>query len=379
MTLPATLEFGAEEEALRHEIRSWLAANEPGPMSSDYLERSRQLTEWQRRLHGAGFLGLSWPSAYGGKDMSIAADAVLAEELARSGMPEIINRLALFTWAPPVLIFGTDEQKKRYLPPMLDASEIWCQGFSEPAAGSDLAAVRTKAVIDGDEFVISGQKTWTSRAPLSKWNGMLVRTDPSEKRHRGLTMVIVDMESPGITLQPLLQVTHEPDFSDVFFDEVRAPISNVLGEIGEGWQVAMKTMSFERGLYVLERQIRLRRNLDRLAIRVGDGSEPALSMIGRLYGIFEVLEAQVYRSLASQAAGTQQPGDTSVDRLLLSEAEQGLYSAAYDLLGPEVAFGESDWADNLLDSRGVSIYSGTSQIQRNIIADRLLQLPRGPR
>jgi len=375
MMLPTTLKFGAEEEELRQEIRSWLAANDPGLMSSEYHERSRQLMAWQRRLSEAGFLGLSWPPEYGGRGMDIAADAVLAEELAHSGMPEIINRLALFTWAPPVLIFGTEDQKRRYLPPMLDASEIWCQGFSEPQAGSDLAAVRTKATIDGDDLVISGQKTWTSRAPFAKWNGMLVRTDPKSERHHGLSVVIVDMESPGITQQPLLQITHQPDFSDVFFDDVRVPVDNVLGDMGDGWRVAMKTMSFERGLYVLERQIRHRRELDRLALRLGD-DEPAVSRLGVLYALFEVLEAQVYRSLASQAAGTQQPGDTSVDRLMLSEAEQGLYSTAFDLLGPEIGFGEHEWAEALLDSRGVSIYSGTSQIQRNIIADRLLHLPR---
>jgi len=376
MTLPTTLEFGAEEDALRQEIRSWLAANDPGPISSEYHERSRQLMVWQRRLCEAGFLGLSWPPEYGGRGMGIAADAVLAEELALSGMPEIINRLALFTWAPPVLIFGTEEQKHRYLPPMLDASEIWCQGFSEPQAGSDLAAVRTRATIDGDDLVISGQKTWTSRAPFAKWNGMLVRTDPKSKRHHGLSVVIVDMESPGITQQPLLQITHQPDFSDVFFDEVRVPLDNVLGDVGDGWRVAMKTMSFERGLYVLERQIRHRRELDRLALRLGGEGEPAMSRLGALYALFEVLEAQVYRSLASQAAGTQLPGETSVDRLMLSEAEQGLYSMAFDLLGPEIGFEDNELAEALLDSRGVSIYSGTSQIQRNIIADRLLHLPR---
>jgi alkylation response protein AidB-like acyl-CoA dehydrogenase len=376
MMLPATLEFGPREEELRREIREWLAAADSEPMSTDYMTRSHQLIEWQRRLFEAGFLGLSWPEEYGGKGMDISADAVLAEELALAGMPEIINRLALFTWAPPVLIFGTEEQKSRWLPAMLDASEIWCQGFSEPQAGSDLAAVRTKAVVDGDELVITGQKTWTSRAPLAKWNGMLVRTDPAEKRHRGLTVVVIDMESPGIELQPLLQITHQPDFSEVFFDDVRVPIENVLGEIGEGWKVAMKTMSFERGLYVLERQIRHRRELDRLALQIGDGSEPAISRLGSLYALFEVLEAQVYRSLSSQASGTQQPGDTSVDRLMLSEAEQSLYATAYDLLGPEIANGEGDWAEPFLDSRGVSIYSGTSQIQRNIIADRLLRLPR---
>jgi len=372
---PRTLTYTESDEELRLRIRAWIADNDMGPAPERYEDRVVALTEWQAALHSAGFMGLSWPEEYGGAGASIAAEGILAEEMSRSSRPELINRLALYTWGPTVLDWGTDDQKARFLPGMLDASEIWCQGFSEPEAGSDLAAVRTFAQVEGDELVINGQKVWTTRAELSKWNGLLVRTDRDVKRHRGLSIVMLDMESPGITIRPLPQVLNEPHFSEVFFDDVRVPIENVLGEINNGWRVAMDAMAYERGLFVLERQIRLRMRLVELTERlIKDGlAEEHLGRLGGLMADLDLLQGQVYRTLAGQISKDLPAGSTSVDKLHLAEMYQRLYATAFDILGDAVANdGSGEWMHDLLESRAVSIYSGTSEIQRNIVAGRML-------
>jgi alkylation response protein AidB-like acyl-CoA dehydrogenase len=334
------------------------------------------LREWQYALHSAGFVGLSWPLEQGGRGLDLSAEAVFAEELAKSSTPQLLNRLAVYTWGPTLMDLGTPEQCNRFLPGMLSASEIWCQGFSEPDAGSDLAAVRTAGVVDGDRVVISGQKVWTSRAELSKWNALLVRTGRGTERHKGLSVVIVDMESEGVTIRPLAQMLGEPHFSEVFFDDVEVPIGNVLGEVGRGWSVAMSAMSYERGLFVLERQIGLQKSLEAL---VGQLRTRALSgheapLVGRVAAQLALLRAHVYRTLASQTAGTLARGSTSVDKLFLAEVYQSLFSVAFDLEAEHATEPDGVWTHDLLESRSVSIYSGTSEIQRNVIASQLLNL-----
>ncbi len=369
--------MGPAEGKLRRQLRAFIAANDPGPPPAEYGARIRALTDWQAALCEAGFMGLSWPARFGGRGMSLAAEAVLAEELAASGAAEIINRLALYTWGPTLMDMGEPEQMSRFLPGMLDASELWCQGFSEPDAGSDLAGVRTKAVLDGDELVITGQKVWTSRAELSTWNALLVRTDGEPGQHQGLTLVIAPMRSEGITIRPLPQMLGEPHFSEVFFDEVRVPVANVLGGISQGWRVSMKAMGYERGIFVLERSIRLRRRLSELVARAraeGRLDRAALAGIGRVHACLEMLTGQAYRTLAEQQAGTLPPGATSVDKLYLAEVYQDLFATAVEILGPEVALVEDGWTHDLLESRSVSIYSGTSEIQKNVISGRLLGL-----
>ena len=369
--------MGSAEGQLRTELRRWITDHDPGPPPSEYGARIAALTRWQAALCEAGFMGLSWPVEYGGRGMSLAAEAVLAEELARSGAAEIINRLALYTWGPTLMDMGEPEQLRRFLPGMLDASQLWCQGFSEPDAGSDLAGVRTRAVVDGEELVITGQKVWTSRAELSTWNALLVRTDGEPGQHQGLTLVITPMQSAGITIRPLPQMLGEPHFSEVFFDEVRVPVANVLGGLDQGWRVSMKAMGYERGIFVLERSIRLRRRLADLAGRVRDQGgldRAALAGIGRVHASLEMLTAQAYRTLAQQQAGTLVPGATSVDKLYLAEVYQDLFATAVELLGPEVTLTDDGWTHDLLESRAVSIYSGTSEIQKNVISGRLLGL-----
>ena len=367
--------MGPAEQELRAELRAWIADHDPGPPPSEYGARIEALTRWQAALCEAGFMGLSWPVQYGGRGMSLGAEAVLAEELARSGAAELINRLALYTWGPTLMDMGEPEQLRRFLPGMLDASELWCQGFSEPDAGSDLAGVRTRAVVDGEELVITGQKVWTSRAELSTWNALLVRTEGEPGRHRGLTLVITDMKSNGITIRPLPQMLGEPHFSEVFFDEVRVPIANVLGGLNQGWRVSMNAMGYERGIFVLERSIRLRRRLAELARRALEedkADRAAMVGIGRVHASLEMLTAQAYRTLVQQQAGTLAPGATSVDKLYLAEVYQDLFATAVEILGPEVTLTEDGWTHDLLESRSVSIYSGTSEIQKNVITSRLL-------
>jgi alkylation response protein AidB-like acyl-CoA dehydrogenase len=375
-----TLHFGPEEDALRARVRSWLDANDLEEPPARYDDRIDALIRWQAQLHAAGFMGLSWPKEHGGAGLGLAAEAVLAEELARSGMPELINRTGVYMIGPTLVDFATEAQIARFLPPMLDATELWCQGFSEPEAGSDLAAVRTMARRDGDDLVVTGQKVWTTRASISRWCALLVRTDADAPRHRGLSMLIVDMRSPGITLSPLPQILNEPHFNEVFFSDVRVPVANVVGELGQGWPIAMKMLSYERGLFVLERQIRLQRRLHELTdLLTSRGRIDRPGVIERLASVhcnLTLLEAQVYRTLASQHQGTLRNGATSVDKLLMSHVYQELFAAATDLLGADVALTENTWTHDLLESRSTGIYGGTTEIQLNIVSSQLLGLGR---
>jgi alkylation response protein AidB-like acyl-CoA dehydrogenase len=375
MTAPS-LVFGAQEERLRQEFRAWLADNSHDGFSPASLEDIDALRSWQAKLSRAGWIGLSWPISYGGRGLPITAEAIIAEELPRADMPELINRLALYTVAPTLLDFGTSEQCSRFLPGMMDASQIWCQGFSEPGAGSDLAAVRAMATMDGDQLMVRGQKVWTSRSHVAKWCAALVRTD-LESSHDGFSLIAVDMTSPGVTIRPLLQVLHEPHFGEVFFDDVRVPLENVIGKIGGGWPVAMAMLGYERGLFVLERQMRIRRRLEQLADRI-DGSvdrhHGMLVELGSAVTAVEMLRAQVYKTLAAQADRVTIAGSTSVDKLLLSGVDQSLAALTHSLLHPSDALLDNEWTREVLRSRAVSIYSGTSEVQRNIIASKLLGL-----
>jgi len=372
--VPPTLRVESELHDLRLDLRRWFEKNDPGPQPFEYEARMAALTRWQRQIHRAGFVGLSWPTEFGGGGMGLAAEAVLCQELAATSMPQLINRIALYTWGPTILSRGTPAQKARFLPGMLDASEIWCQGFSEPDAGSDLAAVRTRAQVSGDMLVVDGQKVWTSRAELSKWNALLVRTDPEGVRHSGLSVLIVDMGSPGVTVRPLLQMLGEPHFSEVFFDGVEVPLENVLGGLGNGWDVSMEAMAYERGLFVLERTTGLRRRFADLVDRLDalGKIEGAVASLGVLESKLDLLDAQVLRTLGHQENGTLAPGSSSVDKLFLADVYQDLFATAFDHLSDEGL--DDGWIHDLLESRSVSIYSGTSEIQRNVIARRLLGL-----
>jgi alkylation response protein AidB-like acyl-CoA dehydrogenase len=289
---------------------------------------------------------------------------------------------------PSLLRFGTDEQRRRYIPAILAAEEIWCQGFSEPDAGSDLASLRTRAEDRGDHFVLSGQKTWVSWGQFARWCGVLARTHDAGPKHRGISMLVVDMQSPGVELRPMTQITGHAEFCELFLDDVVVPRANLLGELGDGWKIAMHTLGHERGTAALPRQVKLRTWLDR-AVRVAsertvDGErlidDPgAQAALGRALVGVEVLRHHAYRTVGEFLNGGAVGPDSSSVKLLMAEAEQQLAGTVLEVLGPTLDHAspeENDfWYETYLYSRAATIYGGTQQIQRNIIADRVLALP----
>jgi alkylation response protein AidB-like acyl-CoA dehydrogenase len=377
-------------------VRALLAGALPdlGELPSELDDRFTFLRAWQRRLHEAGLIGVSWPEQYGGRGASVAEQILVYQELAVAGAPEIVGIIGLDVVGPSLLRFGTEPQKQRYLDPILSADEIWCQGFSEPGAGSDLASLRTRAELRGDHFVLRGQKTWTSWAQHARWCAVVARTDASAPTRSALSYLLVDMQSPGVDVRPLVQITGDPEFSEVFLDDVVVPIENVLGPVGDGWSIAMHTLSHERGPFALGRQVKLRTVLDRLIDHAStltrDGAplldDPQLRQrLARAHVGIEVLKHRCYQSLGRSARAGDPGFGSSVDKLFLSIAEQRVGHVCLDVLGPVATARESagraqadDWQHMYLYSRAASIYGGTAQIQRNIVAERLLGLPRSP-
>ena len=377
------------EQRLQEEIREFLATERPDAelLPRALADRIEALRAWQARCHAAGYVGRAWPREFGGGGAPAAEQIIIDQELAAAGAPEFANVVGLDVLGPSLLRFGTDEQRRRHVPPILSAEEIWCQGFSEPDAGSDLAALRTRAEPRGDHFVLSGQKTWVSWGQFARWCGVLARTDDAGPKHRGISMLIVDMRSPGIELRPMEQITGQAEFCELFLDEVAVPRENLLGNLGDGWKIAMHTLGHERGTAALPRQVKLRTWLDR-AVRVAaertlDG-EPLLAdpqtqtaLARALIGV-EVLRHHAYRTVGEFLNGGTVGPDSSSVKLLMAEAEQRLAATALEVLGATLAHGEPDddfWYETYLYSRAATIYGGTQQIQRNIIADRVLSLP----
>src|SRR5829696_4726396 len=375
-----------EEAAFRTGLRDWLCANwaevEPSAGPPD-VEFHR---EWSRKLYDAGYVGLSWPTEYGGRGLSPTYQAIYYEETARAGAPGHLGVIGLNMAGPTIIAWGTDEQKARYLPPLLTSEEIWCQGFSEPGSGSDLAGARTRAVLDGDHWVVNGQKVWSSYAHVAHWCILVVRTDPDVPKHQGLSYLLVDMHAPGVEVRPLRQITGDPEFNEIFFTDVRVPVSDVLGEIGGGWQVAMTTLLHERGTLGFALTARLEALFGRLATtarKTGAAADPLVrDRIADLWVDLQGLRFTNYRSLTALVK-TGVPGpEGSVAKLHWSEANQRLTALAVELLGPdgqldgEGGFWNGYWQYQQLRSRGNTIEAGTSEILRNIVAERVLGLPR---
>jgi alkylation response protein AidB-like acyl-CoA dehydrogenase len=382
------------ERRLQDEIRGFLAAERPDAtrLPRRLEERMDVLRAWQARCYEAGYVGRAWPLEFGGGGGQAAEQIVIDQELAAAGAPEFANVVGLDVLGPSLLRFGTDEQRRRYIPAILSAEEIWCQGFSEPDAGSDLASLRTRAEERGDHFVVSGQKTWVSWGQFARWCGVLARTDDAApKKHRGISMLIVDMRAPGVELRPMTQITGHAEFCELFLDDVVVPRANLLGELGDGWKIAMHTLGHERGTAALPRQVKLRTWLDRAvrtaAERSVDG-EPLIddpvtqrALARALVGV-EVLRHHAYRTVGEFVRGGAVGPDSSSVKLLMAEAEQRLAATVLDVLGPTLEHAEPDaldeddfWNETYLYSRAASVYGGTQQIQRNIIADRVLALP----
>ncbi len=377
-----------EEAAFRTELRAWLDAN-LGDELRGHRGGARRFDEpevraWSRALHEGGYAGLAWPKEYGGGGAPYTHQAIFLEELARAEAPPHIGVIGLGMAGPTIMAHGTEEQKQRHLEKILSAEEIWCQGFSEPGAGSDLSAVRTSARLDGDTFVVDGQKVWSSFAHIADFCILLTRSDPASERHAGLTYLIVDMHAPGVEVRPLRQITGESEFNEIFFTGVEVPAENVLGDVGGGWQVAMTTLLHERGTlgFALQAQLEIAvRKL--LALARERGATPVQrDRIAREWIELQALRVTNLRSLTTLVK-TGIPGpEGSVAKLQWSEANQRLTKLALELLGPQAQLLDEDaplggyWQHQQLRSRGNTIEAGTSEILRNIVAERVLGLPR---
>jgi alkylation response protein AidB-like acyl-CoA dehydrogenase len=389
-----------EETAFREKARAWLKENLPTGIANRGFalaideDSVRMLTDWQRRLWEAGYLGLSWPKEYGGQGASMIESAIFNEEMARVRAPAPLNELGLSMGGPTILEHGTEDQKRRFLPKILSCEEVWCQGFSEPVSGSDLAALGTRAVIDGDHFVVNGQKVWTSLGHISDWCMLLVRTDADAPKHRGISYLLVDMHSPGVTVRPLRQITGEAEFNEIFFDDVRVPRENLLGPLNGGWGVALTTLMNERATLALATVMRFRNVFDDLAelgrrvIREGTCTlDPRVirQTLAQFYVDVESMKYLAYRNFSKLTRGGTPGPEGSISKVLWSELNQRMNEFALVLQGPRAALEEGSnhavddgrWQYALLRSRGNTIEEGTSEIQRSIIAERLLRLPKG--
>jgi alkylation response protein AidB-like acyl-CoA dehydrogenase len=374
------LTFSPSEQAFRDELRRWLSLNEPGPEPHDEEAHFAWRRDWQRRLHEGGWAGVHWPREYGGRGATITESAIFFEELGRARAPLPANVLGLLLAGPTIMLWGTEEQKERYLPPILSADDVWCQGFSEPEAGSDLAALKTRAVKDGDGWVVTGQKVWTSTAQHAKWCMLVARTDQDAPKHKGLTYFLMDMDQEAVQIRPLRQITGEAEFNELFIEGARIPEENVLGGAGNGWKVALTTLMNERAGLAFFLQVRLRQLLDELIERAaGRGllDDPLVAdRLGELHLKAEVLRLTAYRGLTAIEKYGQPGPEGSLTKWMWSETNQELTQFAADLLGAEALTAGTRWSYELLRARGNSIEGGTTEILKNIVAERVLGLPR---
>lgn len=387
--------FDEATEAFRQEIRTWLEANVPtAPMPKDPEAAFNYMRDWQRQMFDAGWAGIHWPKEYGGRGATLLEQAVFQQELARVKAPQMANTLGLMIVGPTLMAHGSEAQKKRYIPKILSAEEIWCQGFSEPNSGSDLASLQTRAVEDGDDFIVNGQKIWTSLAHFSAMCILLVRTDPDAPKHRGISFLLVDMHSPGITVRPLKQITGGSEFNEVFFENVRVPKTQLVGSLNEGWRIAMTTLTHERGSASFGTQVNMKRALDDIievaknTIRNGKplSADPIIRQkLVQAYIRVDLMRLNNYRSITQQLRGRPPGPEASLDKLYWSEANQWLQELGQEVLGlhsqlsPESSYYPTsvDLQYTFLFSRAETIFSGTSEIQKNIIGERVLGLPKG--
>ena len=388
------------EIAFRDELRRWLVDNLPAGWGTtvfepdDEVERARFRLEWEKKLFKGGWNGINWPKKYGGRGATLVEQAIFAEEMAHARAPDGLNIIGRNLAGTTLLHHGTEAQRERFLPKILSGEEVWCQGFSEPNAGSDLASIRCQAVRRGDHFVVNGQKIWTSFAQFAQWCILLVRTDPDLPKHKGISFLLVDMKTAGITIRPLKQISGESEFNETFFNEVKVPIGNLVGDLNGGWQIAMTTLAYERGPEdSLARQIRFKLELNRLlqvlsVEKRGNGfaiDDPVLGdQLARSIAELEVMRLGCLRSFSRTIRGHTLGAEASMMKLYWSHVAQHLYETALEGLGPLAAISRGDplspadgrFQLSWLNSRAFTIYSGTSEIQRNIIAERVLGLPK---
>jgi alkylation response protein AidB-like acyl-CoA dehydrogenase len=376
------LTFTPEQIAFREELRGWLADNSPPSRPTDGGEDAEFAwrRDWQRRLYDAGWAAPSWPTEYGGRGSSPAESAIYFEELGRARVPFSANTLGLLLGGPTLMVWGTDEQKERYLAPILSAEEIWCQGFSEPEAGSDLASLKTRAVKDGEDWVVTGQKVWTSGAQFAKWCMLVARTDSEVAKHKGLTYFLMDMEQDAVQVRPLRQITGEAEFNELFIEEARIPDANVVGGVGNGWKVALTTLMNERAGLGFALQIRLRQLLDDLIAKAGERGlleDPLCAdQLAELHIRCETLRLLAWKGLTAAERYGQPGPEGSLVKWLWSDTNQRLTELAVDIVGPEALTAGTRWSYELLRARGNTIEGGTTEVLKNIVAERVLGLPR---
>ena len=387
------LTYTPAEEEFRAELRSWLAANVPDEWrrpgfwaSLPEGESFRLRRDWERRKAEAGFAGIQWPVEYGGRGGTPGMKAIYDEEMVLADAPRTVNPLGLTFLAPTVMAIGTDAQKKEIIGPMLRNEVIWCQGFSEPGAGSDLAALACRGVRDGDDFVVNGQKVWTTNAVHGDKIFAMVRTDPGSQRHRGISMLLIDMHQPGVDARPLKQMSGASEFGEVFFTDARVPATEVLGDIDDGWRTAMLLLSFERGASGISQYTEFRRQYDAivdLARKLGRHTDPVLrDRLARVLTDLECLRLHSMHVLTEVEQGRDLGFEASMTKLIWSETFQDLWEVYDDLLGEAATLDDIEGVDlrplhaQALWSRSVTIWGGSSQVQRNVTAERVLGLPR---
>lgn len=385
------LNYTEAQHAFRAEIREWLAVNVPRtPLASfDTEEGFAAHREWERTLAKGNWGMVTWPEAYGGRGCDLIDWLIFEEEYYRAGAPLRVNQNGIFLLGPTLMEYGTEEQKARFIPAMASGDEIWAQGWSEPNAGSDMAAIRCRADRDGDEFVINGQKIWSTRAVYADWVFGLFRTDPASERHRGLSKILVPLNAAGITVRPIAQLNGLPGFAEIFFDDVRVPAFNVLGGEGEGWNIAMATAGFERGLMLRSParfQQAARRLVDLYRDRGSDVLDPSIEdAVLRCYMDAEAYALSTYQTASKLTRGGSIGPEASCNKIFWSEMDILIHETAMKLLGaraeiePETAAEIAElgsWLDGFMFAQSGPIYAGTNEIQRNIIAERMLGMPR---
>jgi alkylation response protein AidB-like acyl-CoA dehydrogenase len=391
------LSYSREDEAFRRQVRAWLRRNLPPrerngpPTEYDDPARIRKAKAWQRKLYDAGYVAMGWPVEHGGRGASVVQQTILDEELIRARAPGLIGLMGVRMVGPTLIQYGTPEQRQRHLPSILTGEEIWCQGYSEPGAGSDLASLRTRADLVGDQFVVNGQKVWTSNAQFADWMFCLVRTDPEAPRHHGISYLLIDMKSPGISVRPLLQMTGDPGFNEVFFTDVRVPRTNLVGELHHGWQVANATLAHERNMLgASTRTQQLFQGLVRHARAVERDGRPASAhpvirhRLAQLLLRVEAMKYHSYRQLTDALKGRPPGIAASINKLINTELNHDIAAQAVEIMGcygalarkARHALAGGIWPYEFMFTLGMIIGGGTSQIQKNIIGERGLGLPR---
>lgn len=398
-------DYGRCAEEFRAEVRAFLDENldpdwrcKTGTVIMDPAQgggiEHPYLQEWDRKLYDAGLKGIHWPLQYGGRGLSLSEQVVFAEEMFRADAPLVVNFLAETLVGPTIVEYGTEAQKERFLDPILRGDELWCQGFSEPDAGSDLAGLQTKAVLDGDEWVVTGQKVWTTLGHMADFCFCLARTDPDASKHKGISYLLIPMHQPGVVVRPLRQLTGSSEFNEVFFDEVRCPADNVLGGVNNGWKVAMTTLGFERGSSATTQALRYDKELHEIIelakTTVGAGGRPrskdplVRQDLARAYTAVRIMKAAGYRTLTGLLTGGDPGPQASINKMFWSEYHRWVTEVAMSVRGPAgLLVGDNYELDAdqnaYLFAKSETIWGGTAEIQRNIVAERILGLPKEPK